>query len=86
MTSFKSALHQQLTVLFGQVYSGLTIDLLHYQTSKDGCTTAILRVLFCDLQMVLQALSCLSAIQGHRCTVETLQHSPLLFLLDNKAT
>lgn len=80
MASFKSALHQQLAILFGHVYSGLAIDLLHFCETADD-TKVVLRVLSCDLEMVLQAVSCLSSIQGHCCSPTTIQHTPQLALI-----
>ena len=72
---FKAALHQSLQALYGQVFSGLAIDMLHFAPSR-----CILRTVATDTEMVLAALACINALHGRRCWVRTAAspHLPLL--------
>ncbi len=90
MLAFKSLLHQNMQMQFGQVYGALPIDLIHYDKVKKsaakpaarvGEVEVVLRVMSDDADMVMQTLPLLTAVGGVRCTVTTLAKSAHLQLL-----
>lgn len=90
MVQFKMALHQSIQSLFGAIYSGLHIDILHFvpMSAKQGDVREegihqyelLLRVGSEDQSMVLQSLACLTGIQGQRCRPRIVSCSPQLYL------
>jgi hypothetical protein len=81
MLAFKSLLHQTLQSLFGQVYSGLSIDILSHGVTNTKSVDIILRILSLDRDMILQTLPCITSYSGHRCTLTLRKCTPHLFLI-----
>lgn len=88
LTTFKASLHQSLQALHGQVYSGLAVDVLHFAhcPSTSPSVQCILRVMANDLEMILGALACMNALQGHRCLLQTTTSPPPLWSSNRSPT